>query len=99
MIVIISKIELKGLPDALEDVIITRFVDRKVLFIVATGRKPIANNPHPALKVGGVSAFFHKNSTSRDGGAKGPDTPRQGAVVGYTSLLLELCVAHLVCFT
>ena len=40
----------------------------------------IANNPYPAIfdisTIGGLSAFFHKNSTSRCGGAKGQDTPR-----------------------
>lgn len=82
---------------------VTRLVDRKVPSIVATNRRltatitadAIANNPHPALvdQVGGVSAFFLKNSISHDSGAKGPDTPRQGAVVGFTHLLLELWVA------
>lgn len=80
-------------PDDKEEVIATRFVDRKVCLTgsrarkVFTGRRlstaidAIANYPHPALFDVVVLSVFLKDSTSRGGGAKGVDVPKEGTFV------------------
>lgn len=75
------------------EVMATRFVDRKLCLIgsrarkVFTGRRlsttidAIANYPHPALLDVVLLSVFVKDSTSRGGGAKGVDVPKEGTFV------------------
>lgn len=37
-------------------------------------------------EAGRLSGGFNKDSTTRDGGAKGADAPKEGAVIGLASL-------------
>lgn len=63
---------------------------------LSTTTDAIAHYPHPVLS--DMSKVFHKDSTSRVGGAKGADAPREVAVICLASLGLDFYSAKLALF-